>query len=309
MLIRLYNAWTENYANYNWFGRPEWTEPCAVIDSFLLTANLLRVTGKIDYLEDAHLIFHNAFLAGQRPSGSFGCDICSGVCGNVFLKPHPGIFEADCCCTMRGGECLARAAGFTCLTDNHEVFFPFYSDSTATLHFDDGFVVLQQSSGYPYEGRIRLHILESTSDAVKKLSFFMPSWIDHDSVKVIINGEVGLFAIDNSFLALDRVLSGNDTMLILFEIQFRSVEAMSHNKMPKYHKFLYGPVVLGANVNHEVCMDESDEFKPLGMGRFLDVSNGEMLEPLNDMTQLHEEEAKMFCRQILFMNSPKVTIC
>lgn len=27
---------TENYANFNWFRRPSWTEPCGVVDSFLL---------------------------------------------------------------------------------------------------------------------------------------------------------------------------------------------------------------------------------------------------------------------------------
>jgi len=29
-------AMTENYANYNWFGRPTATEPCAIIDSFIV---------------------------------------------------------------------------------------------------------------------------------------------------------------------------------------------------------------------------------------------------------------------------------
>jgi DUF1680 family protein len=144
---------------------------------------------------------------------------------------------------------------------------------------------------------------------VKKLRFFIPSWVDGDSVKVIVNGEEGLYVPDNSFLTLDRVLSRNDVILIQFDIKFRSVKTMNHNKMPGYYKFMYGPVVLGVNVNHEIFMCESDEFNPLGMGRFADLSNGEILEPVNDMTQLCEEDAKMFCRQILFMNSPKVIIC
>jgi uncharacterized protein len=301
------NAWTENYANYNWFGRPEWTEPCAVIDSFLLTTRLWRLTGKTGYLEDAHLIFYNAFMTGQRPSGGFGCDICAGARENVFIKPHPELFEADCCCTMRGGEGLAKAAEFCFLTDGHVVYFPFYSDCTATLRFDDGLVVLQLTTGYPHKGIIRLHVLGSSSPAVKNLRFYIPSWVDGSSVKVNINGEEGLFSMDDSFLTLSRVLRCNETMLIQFEIQLRSIEAMKHHDMPEYHKFLHGPVVLGANVNHEICLDQTDEFKPLGMGRFLVPDNGEILEPANDMTHLSDDEAKTYCRQILFKNSQRTS--
>ncbi len=42
-------AMTENYANYNWFGRPEWTEPCAVVDSFMAAVALWRHTGDAQY--------------------------------------------------------------------------------------------------------------------------------------------------------------------------------------------------------------------------------------------------------------------
>ena len=50
-IFKLYTeeGMTANYANYNWFGRPEWTEPCAVIDSFMLAAQLYKHTYKQMY--------------------------------------------------------------------------------------------------------------------------------------------------------------------------------------------------------------------------------------------------------------------
>ena len=33
---------TANYANYNWFGRPYWTEPCAIVDSYMASMALFR---------------------------------------------------------------------------------------------------------------------------------------------------------------------------------------------------------------------------------------------------------------------------
>ena len=52
-------AMTENYENYNWFGRPEWTEPCAVIDSYMVAIQLWQHTGNPAYLADAQKIYYN----------------------------------------------------------------------------------------------------------------------------------------------------------------------------------------------------------------------------------------------------------
>ncbi|MFR1478378.1 MAG: hypothetical protein ACLSB9_23170 [Hydrogeniiclostridium mannosilyticum] len=59
---------TENYANDNWFGRPAWTEPCAIVDSFLLASGLFQETGVYAYAQAANRIYANgwATLAQQR---------------------------------------------------------------------------------------------------------------------------------------------------------------------------------------------------------------------------------------------------
>jgi len=49
-------AMTENYENFNWFERPEWTEPCAIVDSYLVAIQLWQHTQNPTYLEDAQLI-------------------------------------------------------------------------------------------------------------------------------------------------------------------------------------------------------------------------------------------------------------
>src|SRR5258708_10018723 len=91
-------AMTENYANYNWFGRPEtWTEPCAVIDSFMVATQLWQHTGDAKYLEDAHLIWANGVGHGQRATGGFGTDSCAGP-DTPFIKIE--IYEAFFCFTL-----------------------------------------------------------------------------------------------------------------------------------------------------------------------------------------------------------------
>ena len=49
---------TENHENYNWFDRFDtWTEPCAIIDSYLLAVQLWEHTMKPEYRDDAELIY------------------------------------------------------------------------------------------------------------------------------------------------------------------------------------------------------------------------------------------------------------
>ncbi len=100
---------TANYANFNWFGKPFWTEPCAIVDSLLLAVGLFRETGEYSYAQIANRIYRNAFRRAQRPNGGAGCDSCLYE-GNKQLKVL--MYEAYFCCTMRYAE------GLLCVWEN-----------------------------------------------------------------------------------------------------------------------------------------------------------------------------------------------
>ena len=95
---------TLNYSNYNWFNRKNtWTEPCAIIDSFIIAKKLYIITKKVDYLDLAYRILYNSILFAGRENGGFGCDkCCTG--DSPQLKAITESYEAYWCCTMRGGE-------------------------------------------------------------------------------------------------------------------------------------------------------------------------------------------------------------
>ncbi len=104
-------AQTVNFANYNWFGRPQWTEPCGVVDSLMLAQDLFGETGERSWLRLANRIFFNGLLSSQRENGGFGCDSCVTRDGRQpLLEAHKGAYEAYWCCSMRGAEGLMAAA-------------------------------------------------------------------------------------------------------------------------------------------------------------------------------------------------------
>ena len=68
---------TLDYSNFNWCGRPDtWTEPCCIVDSFLLAAQLEEITGDKRYLTLMNRIYFNSFRLAQRSNGGAGCNYC-----------------------------------------------------------------------------------------------------------------------------------------------------------------------------------------------------------------------------------------
>lgn len=236
-------AMTENYENYNWFNRPEWTEACAVVDSFILSTNLWRVTGKPDYLEDAHLILFNGFLPGQMRQGGFGTGPCVGATGICQTREH---FEAPFCCSMRGGEGLARAIQYSYFLDQDTVILGFYSDNTALLRFSDGTCKVRETTAYPHVGKVRIEVLESQVTTKKNLSFFLPSWMDKDSLRVKANGEKR----DPEFIGSFARISGTPEVGLVIEVEFRQKSgpqpALHPGRCPGATRYFYGPLLLGS---------------------------------------------------------------
>lgn len=92
------------YENFNWFGREDtWTEPCAVVDSFILATELYLITGMDLYRQLARRIWFCGLQFCQRENGGAGPNTCVGD-RNKVLKIS--MYEAPFCCTMRYAEGL-----------------------------------------------------------------------------------------------------------------------------------------------------------------------------------------------------------
>lgn len=98
---------TLTYENFNWFNKNDsWTEPCAVVDSFILSLYLYEITKEKRYQVLASRIWFNGLLFCHRENGGAGPNTC------VNLKqPYLNIsmYEAFFCCSMRYCEGLKYA--------------------------------------------------------------------------------------------------------------------------------------------------------------------------------------------------------
>ena len=237
-------AMTETYENFNWFNKPEWTEACAVTDSFILTVNLWRLTGKVSYLEDAHLILFNGLLPGQVRNGGFGTSPCVGANGICRAKPHG---EAPFCCSMRGGEGIARAIQYAYFMDRDAVVLAFYSDNTATLRFADGTCMVRQRTGYPYEGKVRLEIVEGQVADEKTFRFLVPSWAVKNSLRVTVNGGKVEPSLTGSFAGITVKPAAGTVVEVAFEQEAGPRPALHPDRSPGATRFFHGPLLLGSS--------------------------------------------------------------
>ncbi len=102
---------TATYENYNWFGRPDtWTEPCAVIDSFMLITALADVTGDEKYIKLARRVWFNGLSFCHRANGGAGTNKCVTETQPVLKV---GMIEAYFCCTMRYCDGLVSAKKYS----------------------------------------------------------------------------------------------------------------------------------------------------------------------------------------------------
>lgn len=265
---------TENYANINWFGRPDtWTEPCAIIDSYICAMELYKFTLEYRYLKLANRIYRNAICYAQRLNGGFGCDTCAAGT-NKLLRPHAkGLNEAFWCCTMRGAEGLSYIAQNTVFysVDYKQELQRVYVNNLEEIIIRSAFFDLEVHPEYPNRGVIGLRCANKTSHGIE-LVVYNP--VEDEPFTVSVNPGI-----------LD------------FRIRF-DIKPVFDGK-----RFLHGDAVLGIKgicQGEEIDAPDLEQLEYIGNGMYKYKGTSYVLEPLTDMADQEFEETIQESRQVTF---------
>jgi hypothetical protein len=275
-------AMTESYANCNWFGRRNtWTEPCAVIDSFMLAVQLWQITERVEYLEDAHLIWFNGVGRGQRGNGGFGLDTCAGL-ASATLKIV--LYEAFWCCTMRGGEGHSFAAQCTYHLRPTELAITMYVDSRAELDLASGHLSLEQTTKYPYAGITSLRISSSTLRSPITLRFLVPSWMQQP--RLTLNGKSLPASNERGFLVTHVSPAAGDVLEMNSSLKSWSRPAFKAEHLPGGNVFHVGPLVMGNQGHRELALARTTELLSQEDGTFRVAGHDDVLTRINYLNDL-----------------------
>lgn len=287
---------TANFENLNWFDRPKWTEPCAIIDSFMVAVQLWQITDKSHYLEDAHLIYYNAIGHTQRENGGFGLDNCTSPAEpSLYVKDD----EAWWCCTMRGGEGMAAAIQYNYFLKDNEVVIPFFNSSEAVLRLKGGNIALKQISEYPFNGFITWEVQDSKNNRPVTLKWLAPFWSKNHQLK--INGNSVSFEKINGFLMVNMIMKNGTTIELSFEQNPEIGEQTGkQNSNNRYHSIAYGPLLLGYEGDKEVNIPANAEMIRESTTEWRVKGTDIKLTPIHHFMNAEVREHSGYRKQILF---------
>lgn len=291
------HAWTQDLQNYNWFRRPQWTEGCAIIDSFMVAMSLWQETAASRYLHDAHLIYYTAMRHNQWPNGGYGTTNCLGADNSLHLQHGE---EATWCCTMRGGEGLAAAMQWSYLYDPHHLVIPFYCDSQARLRFPDGTLHLRQRTRYPYQGECLLDIIDTTVKQAKTVWLFLPFLKEPQNAAVTVNGLNVSAEYEHSFLRFKHVFNKGDRITLTFSLALRNEPSLVQNSSTAHERFFHGPLMLGYRGAKTLTLNDLSNLRHTGNAHYQDDTSGLLLQALDYDSFQTMAEAKSEKVQFLF---------
>ena len=229
---------SEYFANFDWFRTPSWSEPCGVIDSYMLALQLWKETRSSAYLDDAMHIWYNGVLRGQRPNGGFGCDSCA----EDGLIRATDIYEAYWCCTMRGAEGLGTPLRWSVLEENGTLVFPLYTDAD----MDVGSALLRERTGLPDEGSVTIRV--ERGELHGEAALFIPGFASGVSVEA--DGRPAAFRLENGFARFRADLRAGGTAVLRFGLPVRMVPTAGEIHDGKgLFTIRRGPCVLAAGLD------------------------------------------------------------
>ncbi len=291
---------TENYENYNWFGRPKWTEPCAIIDSYIVAVTLWRHTGITKYLEDAHHIYYNAIAHDQMETGAFCSNNCSGA-----DKTHIeiGIDDIWWCCNMRGGEGLSCAVKYSVFTRDNTILLPFFQNCIATVKPDGNTIRFKEKTDYPFGGNIMIEVLGvEEKNIIQKWELLNPSYENLKTVSY--NGEAIDFELKDGMITFQQKITKGDVFNVEFEPKLRSVTTLNKHTIKNHFTFRYGPLILGHPGKDEVQIPISSKLRieknENGLKAYTE-NDSVVLQPLYHLLS-PEVNTNSYSMQVIFKN-------
>ncbi len=267
--VYLENGMTENYENRNKFFTNEWTEPCAIIDSYMCCVELFKLTKDSFYIDLAHRIYYNAICRTQLPNGGFGLDTCVGHDGQKVLKNIKNNAgkptEAYWCCTMRGADGLSYVSENQCQKTDKGYCFIQYFDSKII----DGNIEINEITQLPYYGKTKF-VIKNQSNKEIEVKLYKPDYAKN--ISVLLNGNAYNFVSDGNFILIN-INDSNCTIDFRFDIEIEKRTALTKDFKNEYFTYNHGCLLLGADA-------EFGDFIP------------------NDLT--YDKNADYFCNNIKF---------
>ena len=198
---------------------PEWMETCVTATWLKFNAQLLRMTGDVQYAEEIEHTMYNSLIAAQKTDGTWWCHY-NPLEGHRQPAPEQCKMHMNCC-VANGPRGLMLLPMLAFMSDRQGPVVNFYEPAQATLPLDAGrTVALKLQGDYPRVGTVDLRV-DPQAAAEFTLSLRIPAWSTRTKVEVA--GKPVDQVTPGSYLRLRRMWQPGDTVRLSFDFATRAV--------------------------------------------------------------------------------------
>lgn len=218
-------------------------ETCNTYNMLRLTKLLYGTSGEVNYMDYYERALYNHILSSQNPvQGGF-----------VYFTPmrsgHYRVYSQpqNCfwCCVGSGMENHARYGEMIYASRDNELIVNLFISSV--LNWEETGMSFIQETSFPKKEQTRV-IVKSEKPRKMKISFRCPEWLDKEKAEFKVNGEKVETVFDYGYYTINRKWKDGDAVEMSLPMTLRAVQLP--DKSP-YYSFMYGPVVLAADLGKE----------------------------------------------------------
>lgn len=264
--------------NYELPNQSAYCETCAAIGNVYMNYRLFLLHGDAKYFDVLERTLYNGLISGvSLDGGSFFYPNPLSSNGKYSRKPWFGC----ACCPSNVSRFIPSLPGYVYAVKNDQVYVNLYLSNKAELKVDKKKILLEQETGYPWNGDIRLKITQGNQDFTMKLR--IPGWVrgnvlpsdlysyadnQKPAYQVSVNGQTVESNVNDGYLSIARKWKKGDVVEVHFDMIPRIVKA--NPKVEADHGRVAverGPIVYCAewpdnrfNV-HSILLNQHPQFK------------------------------------------------
>ena len=221
--------------NYELPNLSAYCETCAAIGFVYVNYRLFLLHGDAKYYDVLERTLYNGLISGvSLDGGSFFYPNPLASTGGYSRKPWFGC----ACCPSNISRFIPSLPGYVYAVKDNQVYVNLYLSNQAELKVGKKKVVLEQETGYPWNGDIRVKVAKGNAPFVMNLR--IPGWVRGEVLpgdlyryadgkvlhySVSVNGESVSGELQKGYLQIDRKWKKGDVVEVHFDMEPRVVRA------------------------------------------------------------------------------------
>lgn len=221
--------------NYELPNLSAYCETCAAIGNVYMNYRLFLLHGDAKYFDVLERTLYNGLISGvSLDGGSFFYPNPLASNGGYSRKPWFGC----ACCPSNISRFIPSLPGYVYAVKENEVYVNLYLSNKAELKVNQKKVVLEQETGYPWKGDIRVKVAQGNQAFALKLR--IPGWARNEvlpsdlytyadnqqpTYRVTVNGQEVADKLHNGYFSIERKWKKGDVVEIHLDMLPRIVKA------------------------------------------------------------------------------------